>query len=37
VLPSLPSTVTVAQAAKVLTPYIPNLTARLTAAGFPSA
>jgi hypothetical protein len=37
VLPSLPSTVTVAQAATVLTPYIPNLTARLTAAGFPSA
>jgi demethoxyubiquinone hydroxylase (CLK1/Coq7/Cat5 family) len=37
VLPSLPSTVTVAQAATVLTPYIPNLTARLTAAGFPNA
>ena len=37
VLPSLPSTVTVAQAATVLTPYIPNLTARLTAAGFPDA
>jgi hypothetical protein len=37
VLPSLPSTVTVSQAAGVLTPYIPNLTARLTAAGFPNA
>ena len=37
VLPSLPSTVTIAQAATVLTPYIPNLTARLTAAGFPNA
>jgi ferritin-like protein len=37
VLPSLPATVTVAQAAKVLTPYIPNLTARLSAAGFPNA
>jgi hypothetical protein len=37
VLPSLPSAVTVAQAATVLTPYIPNLTARLTAAGFPNA
>jgi demethoxyubiquinone hydroxylase (CLK1/Coq7/Cat5 family) len=37
VLPSLPSTVTIAQAATVLTPYIPNLTARRTAAGFPNA
>lgn len=37
VLPSLPNTVTIAQAATVLTPYIPNLTARLTAAGFPNA
>jgi hypothetical protein len=37
VLPALPSTVTVAQAATVLTPYIPNLTARLQAAGFPNA
>ena len=37
VLPSLPKTVTIAQAATVLTPYIPNLTARLTAAGFPNA
>ena len=37
VLPSLPTTVTVAQAATVLTPFIPNLTARLTAAGFPNA
>jgi demethoxyubiquinone hydroxylase (CLK1/Coq7/Cat5 family) len=37
VLPSLPNTVTIAQAATVLTPYIPNLSARLTAAGFPNA
>jgi hypothetical protein len=37
VLPALPNTVTVSQAATVLTPYIPNLTARLTAAGFPNA
>jgi len=37
VLPPLPSTVTIAQAATTLTPYIPNLTARLTAAGFPNA
>ncbi len=37
VLPSLPDTVTIAQAATVLTPYIPDLTARLTAAGFPNA
>jgi Ferritin-like domain len=37
VLPSLPNTVTIAQAATTLTPYIPNLTARLTAAHFPNA
>ena len=37
VLPSLPATVTIAQAATTLTPYIPNLMARLTAAGFPNA
>jgi len=37
VLPALPTTVTVDQAATVLTPYIPNLTARLEAAGFPNA
>jgi demethoxyubiquinone hydroxylase (CLK1/Coq7/Cat5 family) len=37
VLPALPSTVTVTQAATTLTPYIPNLTARLEAAGFPNA
>jgi hypothetical protein len=37
VLPALPSTVTVSQAATVLTPYIPNLTAQLTAVGFPNA
>jgi hypothetical protein len=37
VLPPLPATVTVAQAASTLTPYIPNLTARLEAAGFPNA
>ena len=37
VLPSLPATVTIAQAATVLTPYIPDLTARLSAAGFPNA
>ena len=37
VLPSLPKTVTIPQAATVLTPYIPNLTARLSAAGFPNA
>jgi hypothetical protein len=29
--------VTIAQAATTLTPYIPNLTAQLTAAGFPNA
>jgi len=33
VLPPLPSTVTVAQAASTLTPYIPNLTARLERPG----
>jgi ferritin-like protein len=37
VLPALPGTVTIAQAATVLTPYLPNLTARLTAVGFPNA
>ncbi len=37
VLPALPGTVTVSQAAQVLTPYIPNLTAQLTAVGFPNA
>jgi hypothetical protein len=37
VLPPLPSTVTIAQAATVLTPYIPNVTAGLTAVGFPKA
>ena len=37
VLPSLAPTVTIAQAATVLTPYIPNLSASLGAAGFPNA